>query len=66
VRESFNVGVSEGHDAMPGGRFLRMPICVAIVIEGLPGLFGSRQMLLLAVLFGDAMCVGGAVLQLSG
>jgi hypothetical protein len=62
VRESFDFGVPEGHDAMLGGRSLRIPIRIAVVIQGLPGLFGSRQMLLLAMLFGDSMGVGGAVL----
>jgi hypothetical protein len=62
VSESLDFGAPEGRDAMLASRRLRMPIRVAIVIEGLPGMFVSRQMLLLAMLFGDTMGMGGAVL----
>ncbi len=66
VGESFDFGVSEGHDAMLGRRRLRMPIRVAKVIRNLLGLLVPCQMLLLPMLFGDPMGVGGAVLQLGG
>ena len=47
---------------MLGRHGLRMPIRVAILIQGLPGMFVSCQMLLLAVLFGDTMGMGRGVL----
>ena len=43
-------------------RRLRMPIRVAIMFQCLPGQFLPRQMLLLAVLRGDTMGMGGAIL----
>lgn len=43
---------------------MRIPMRTACVLIGLAGLLVSGQMLLLVVLFGNAMGMGGAVLQL--
>jgi hypothetical protein len=62
VSERFDFGMSKGHHAMLAWRRLRMPIRVAIMFQCLPGQFLPRQMLLLAVLRGDTMGMGGAIL----
>jgi hypothetical protein len=62
VSESFDLGVSEGHNAMLGLRRLSMPIRVANVIRNLLGLLMCCQMILLPMLFGDPMRMGSAVL----
>jgi hypothetical protein len=60
VSKSFDLSVSECHDAMLGRR-LGMPIRVAKVIRNLLGLLVPCQMLLLPMLFGDPMGVGSAI-----
>lgn len=64
VRKGFSLRVSEGCNAWLRRSCMRIPMRTACVLIGLAGLLVSGQMLLLVVLFGNAMGVGGAVLLL--
>jgi hypothetical protein len=58
--------VSEGGDAMSGRSRLSIPMGVFGVLEGLPRMLVSRQVLLLSVLLGRAMGMSGEIVQFSG
>ncbi len=62
MSESFDLGVSKGHDAMLGWRRLTIPVHVAKVIRNLLRLLVACQMILLSMLFGDPMGMGSTVL----
>lgn len=64
MRKGFSLRVSEGCNAWLRRSCMRIPMRTACVLIGLAGLLVSGQMLLLVVLFGNAMGMGGAVLQL--
>jgi hypothetical protein len=61
VRESRDVIVSEGDDAMPQRRPLSMMMRVLGLLQCLPGMLVPRQVILLPVLLGNPMGVRGGV-----
>jgi len=66
IRECRDFIVPKCGDAMAGRSRLRMPMRLFRVLEGLPRLLVSRQVLLLPVLLGGPMGVGGDVVQFGG
>jgi len=52
-------------DAVRSGRLRMLPVLLGVLL-GLPGVLGSRQVLLLSMLFGDAVGVSGSVVKFGG
>src|ERR1039457_276409 len=61
-----DIFMSEGGDAMPHRNCLRMLMSLLGVLQCLPRVLLPRQVILLSVLFGNAMHVRGLVVQFGG
>jgi len=66
VSEDCDVIMAERVDGVSRRRRQRMPMSVFGVLQGLPGILVSRQVILFSLLLADTMGMRGAVVQFGG
>jgi len=66
MSQGCDVVMSKARDSMSGGRRLSVLMSVPRVLERLPGVLVSGQMILLSMLLRHTMGMRGAVVQLGG